>query len=502
MPTPAPLLYPRGFLLTPSAQPLLENLAHYEATTFGDTLLYRDVATPLDVFHAPEGWLATIGTMLPSSTSPESRLRSAPAEALWKVFHKGGLETLEDELYDLGGRYAVIVSSDKGTWIYHDAAGSRAVYFDSSNGNVGSHYDMMARLNRRPAEHTGTIGKLRLDLRNRYTAHSEIECLLPNHRLRMGSMTQERFHLAKQNRAKAQDFETSLRTVISAWESQLACALETADEVAFSMTGGIDSRLLLALADAHRDELTSFTYTHSGAESGEAPKNAWDRSMEMDYKLVKLLQPFLPEKHTFISKPEEPRDSWRAAHTTTLRRNSEGTHGQWLLSNYLELFPSRNTLHYRGNIVGLGRLVLANPSALQDPHGRLQKLIESRSKAGKDSSLHALKIHNSERVQTQYEAIHPDYELTDVWYWENRLARWYAQLLNETDVAFDTFTPFNTRRIIDSFLALHPIDRKDGLMQRELIYRGNPYLTFIGINEMTDLYRSHVSTGTVSHPLR
>lgn len=495
MPTPAPLLYPRGFLLTQSAQILLEDLDHYAVTTLGGALLYHDVATPLDVFRAPEGWLATIGTTLPSSTGSDLRPRAARAEELWTAFHEGGLEALEDELYDLGGRHAVMASNGQETWVYHDAAGSRSVYYDTANGNVGSHYDMMAMLNRRPAEHAGTVGKLRLDLRNRYTAHSDIECLLPNHRLVAGKMAQERFHLSGPNRARTLDVEASLRIVISAWESQLACALDQADEVAFSMTGGIDSRLLLALADAHRDTLTSFTYTYSGAQSGAAPKTAWDRSMEMDFNIVQRLRPFLPARHTFITKPDESRSSWRAEHAATLRRNSEGTHGQWLLPSYLELFPSRNTLHYRGNIVGLGRLVLADPSALHDPHGRLRKLIKSRSRAGADLAPHALRIHDAESVQAQYDSVHPDYELTDVWYWENRLARWYGQLLNETDVAFDTFTPFNTRRIIDSFLALDPVDRKAGLMQRELIYRGNPYLTFTGINEMTDLYRAHVSPG-------
>lgn len=496
MPSPAPLLYARGFLLTPTEQPLLDDLSHYAATTLGNAILYYDVATPLDLFRAPEGWLATIGTTLPSDAASAARPQGSLAEELWHVFHAGGLEALEGELYDVGGRYAVIASNDQGTWIYHDAAGSRAIYFDASNGNVGSHYDMMARLNHRPAEHADTVGKLRLDLRNRYTAHSDVSCLLPNHRLHAEVMTQERFHLAGPNRARSVNFETSLRAVILAWKSQLAHALDKADDVAFSMTGGIDSRLLLALADAHRDTLTSFTYTYAGAESGTAPKTAWDKSMKMDFDIVQRLQPFLPKRHSFITKPDEGRNPWRAAHAPTLRRNSEGTHGQWLLPSYLELFRSRNTLHYRGNIVGLGRLVLADPSRLEDPHGRLRKLITGRSKSTADLAPHALRIHDAEPVQAQYESVHPDYELTDVWYWENRLARWYAQLLNETDVAFDTFTPFNTRRVIDSFLALHPADRKEGLMQRELIYRGNPFLTFFGINEMTDLYRAHASQGT------
>lgn len=495
MSAPAPLLYSRGFLLSDTETPLLDSLKHYVKKQVGSKVLYHDEVATFDVHASQDAWLATVGTVLEAKQVPGEHTEVPIASRLWKVFHDGGLVALEEALYDLGGRYAVIASNNRGTWIYHDAAGTRAVYYDTVSGNVGSHYDMLARVCGHNPSSSNGIETVRLDLRNRYTAHPEILSLLPNHRLDLQRLTQERFFLHQANRAGSQDFETKIRTVMESWDLQLSQALRQTSEVGFSMTGGWDSRLLLALAKRFTDSLTSFTYTYAGADSGMPPQSKWDESMKMDFDIVNRLQPFLPAKHTFIAKPESGQGSWRAAHVSTLRRNSEGVHGQWLLSDYMELFKSRDALHYRGNIVGLGRLIAAQPDSLGDPHGRLRTLVKNRSNKKSDPASMALEIHDGTVAQEQYDSVHTDYELTDIWYWENRLARWYAQLLNETDVAFDTFTPFNTRRIIDSFLSLNPADRKSGLMQWELIYRGNPYLSFYGANAMTDLYREHVSNG-------
>ena len=495
MSVPAPMLYSRGFLLSDSEETLLASLPHYTEKRIGTKVLYHDEIVPVDVHASHDSWLAIVGTVLETAPRTGDSPAGSIATRLWRSFRAGSLGALEGELYDLGGRYAVIASDERGTWAYHDAAGTRAIYYDIGNGNVGSHYDMLARLHAYQPTQPNNIETLRLDLRNRYTAHPEILSLLPNHRLDVPRAAQERFFLDRPNFARTQDFESKVEAVMGSWESQLTQALRQADDVGFSMTGGWDSRLLLALASGVTNSLASFTYTYTGAASGAPPRSKWDEAMKLDFDIVNRLRPFLPARHTFITKPETGQGTWRAAHISTLRRNSEGVHGQWLLADYIALFASRSSLYYRGNIVGLGRMIGAQPDALEDPHGRLRALVRNRASRKSDPHSLALGIHDQPVVREQYESVHPDYELTDVWYWENRLARWYAQLLNETDVAFDTFTPFNTRRIIDSFLSLHPIDRKEGVMQWELIYRGNPYLTFYGANTMDDLYRSRVSSG-------
>lgn len=495
MHTSSPLLYSRGFLVTDTEEPLLEGLRHYSKKQVGAKVLYHDEITPVEVHACQDGWLTTIGTLLETRSDPNGDPSESLASRLWKIFRSGGLDALECELYDLGGRYAVFASNGNDTWVYNDATGTRAVYYDVGTGSVGSHFDMLERLCTYRPFNSSPIGELRLDLRNRRTAHPEILSLLPNHRLNILRATQERFFLNRPNSARAVDFETKIETVMSSWESQLSHAIVQTGHIGFSMTGGWDSRLLLALASKFTDSLTSFTYTYAGAARGEAPKNPWDESMKLDYDIVNRLKPFLPPSHTFISKSGGSQESWRKTHASILQRNSEGAHGRWVLSDYMNLFGDRGSLHYRGNLIGLGRLIAAEPDRLEDPHGRLRIHVKNRAGRKGDLSALALDIHDSAEVREQYESVHLDYELTDVWYWENRLARWYAQLLNETDVAFDTFTPFNTRRIIDAFLSLHPADRKDGLMQWELIYRGNPYLTFYEANAMGDLYRKHSSKG-------
>ena len=323
-----PLLYSRGFLLSDTEEPLLEGLQHYAKRQVGAKVLYHDQITPVETHTCQDGWLTTIGTVLEAKSNRDSNPPGSIAARLWTSFHNGGLDALEGELYDLGGRYAVFASNGQDTWVYHDASGTRAVYYDVGSGNVGSHFDMLERLCVYRPVGSSPIEKLRLDLRNRRTAHPEILSLLPNHRLNIQRASQERFFLHRPNSARTVDFESKIQTVIGSWESQLSRAVEQADHIGFSMTGGWDSRLLLALASKFSDSFTSFTYTYAGATRGEPPKNQWDESMKLDHDIVNRLKPFLPTSHTFIPKTEESQDVWRQAHLSTLKRNSEGAHGR------------------------------------------------------------------------------------------------------------------------------------------------------------------------------
>ena len=81
------------------------------------------------------------------------------------------------------------------------------------------------------------------------------------------------------------------------------------------------------------------------------------------------------------------------------------------------------------------------------------------------------------------------YDVGDLWYWEHRHGRWYAQVLNETDTAFDSISPINVRRILDCFLAFPEAERSEAVVQYALIQRQHPVLLFFGINSRENLFQ-------------
>lgn len=123
MPASAPLLYSRGFLLSDKEEPLLDGLHHFTKKQVGATILYHDEVVPVDIHAYRDGWLAIVGTVL-ETTLHAGSYSGGVASRLGKAFRDGGLAALECELYDLGGRYAVVASNDQGTWAYKALRGS------------------------------------------------------------------------------------------------------------------------------------------------------------------------------------------------------------------------------------------------------------------------------------------------------------------------------------------------------------------------------------------
>lgn len=491
-PDVSPTLYSRGFYLSTSPATFLEELPHFETISLREHTLQIDKIVDRDIAIEGDAWAAIIGRVYPLSTGPIRLDGASVASQILALFTGGGFDAVERALYDLGGRYAIAIHSEGTTAIYHDACATRSIYYAAGMGTACSHYDMLFRL-AELSDYTPLFpSELRGEAQWDRTAHPEIRPLLANHRLTFPAGDIDRYFPVTANSALDLDHEQRLALVRDLWTEQLDQLLDAGTPLAMSMSGGLDSRTMLAMAGSRRDHFRSMTYTTASAMRGEEPTTNWARVMDLDYKIVKNLSTFLPKDHTFIARPAK---AWSAEQLEILGRNSTKQHGRWILFGYSELFPNRATVHYRGNLLEIGRLHMRSP---KDKKTALQRL-HGISRAGYDKfpeyeeRLHA--IADEASATLGYENLPNHYDPTDMWYWEIRHSRWYAEVLNETDAVFDSVSPFNVRRIIDAFLAYDEWDRNDGFFQRELIYDANRYLTFDGFNEINDLYRQKVSSG-------
>src|SRR5699024_2986716 len=86
---------------------------------------------------------------------------------------------LESELELLVGRYIVLGSARAENHIYHDALGTRSVYYSTDHSVVSSHYNLLARMLNSSAMRTWDQSRMAMDL----TKAPTIRQLLPNFRL-------------------------------------------------------------------------------------------------------------------------------------------------------------------------------------------------------------------------------------------------------------------------------------------------------------------------------
>lgn len=397
-------------------------------------------------------------------------------------------------LYDLGGRYVLIAHIQGLTYIVGDACGTRSVFFSSSLGVVASHSTMFDRLSKEPRARTLPYGfPVFWDLRWDLTNFPDVFSVVPNHIAVLQSGRQYRFYPVTDNPALRLADKDRFDLIQTLWHEQLTAIVSSGRPIALSISGGLDSRTTLALAKGLAEHMTAFTYTSYKALSRQAPATPWERSMDVDYQVVSRLKPLLTMEHHFLPQATDgdPAISWVSDNITILSMNSDEAHGRKLIPRYLKLFPFSKTIHYRGNLLELSRLYLGSQVGEYGSLG-LRRIFDLDCKLTNVAFEQVAELTEDRMVLLEWDKVSDTYDLTDVLYMEQRMGRWLSQVLNETDAVFDTITPMNVRRVIDLFLAFSPDQRKAGYAQRELIYRGNPYLSFLDFNQPIDLYERYL----------
>src|SRR5699024_1657308 len=70
---------------------------------------------------------------------------------------------------------------------------------------------------------------------------------------------------------------------------------------------------------------------------------------------------------------------------------------------------------------------------LPEQRDRLAAILEEVVRRRRPSLEAYTKFFWAKVEEFQYESLHDDVEYTDVYHWENRSSRWYAEISNETD---------------------------------------------------------------------
>lgn len=463
--------YAGGFVLSRND---LGQVAHFSKVKLpsGDWF-YSDSAVDEEMSSSGTDFVVIRGHW--ALTTAEAHNRQV-SELLLSALREGrtAFETLLDYL---AGRYLIITCVNGELHVYHDMVGARSVYYSGYNHVAGSHLKLVADL----------VGAKAVDgdrrMRNLlwaadYTPYDGIWMLLPNHLLCWKDLATARYFPRQANDAFHLSSDEKFSEIERIWRSAQRQYFRKFPSMAFSVSGGIDSRLVLAMAKPIWGEVEGYTY---GEHFRNASKNEdtvrnmafFRRTMVNDDRIVRqLLETVSLKSHTFIDTRHKAKVSDELQ--LLLDRNTWGFHGQHLVASYMGIFNGGPWLNVRGNTLELSRNVYEDIS-FEALVRKCQQGVQGNVRSRLEALDYDRDLHGYSRLMMAH--------------WELKDGKWLSEIHNELDPAFDTWIPAGIRRLRDLLAAFSPEEREQGLIMRELIDRNAPELNWPSVNGEDNLYQ-------------
>lgn len=473
--------YPRGFVIfrTGSAPELPDGWVQFALPATGWSFSHDHHYTPeIAVVPGQDNWVLVHGLCLHADSNSN---RPSPSKYLAERL------TVSDDhflgaLDYLGGRHLILRGGSEAFDVFHDAAGMRSVYYSPAAQLISSHLNLINQISDHPAR-TEAEGSRALTHSWDSSRYVGIGPLLPNHYLDSQTWNVHRFFPRQENRYTLWTLEEKLTEFRRLWQVQMESLVAHEAQLVMSITGGADSRTSLALSTEWINDLKFFTYT---AKNDPASKER--TTLALDVTIVEQIKALIPLNHKYF-KFEEQNRTLQEKLDPLLSKNTSQRHSRWLVAHYVEAFPQEDIIHLRGNGYEIGRAHWGATDS-NSTIASLRNLYFQLTKANKGYVSPAARNEDFDRGinKWSYNGNIYGYHLRDIFYWEIRSGRWLAEILNETDLAFETHVPLNVRAMLEITLSLPLADRTKGTFFSELINSAYPILNFPGKNTEKNLY--------------
>lgn len=219
---------------------------------------------PVAVARYEVEWLAVLGIAVDQDGKlvNQSRLDTLAAEK------SADFAALARFLADSAGRFAIVLVTPEGGKVYSDAVGSLGVVYDPETGAVGSTLNVVLTREPEPRRdypfaEAARPGQGRFAFGQ--TSDRAVRRLLPNHTLDLARFTIERFWPTDEDTALAEPTPEEELAVIRGMGTRLEQVIATlAKDVngptLMPLTGGVDSRLLLAFSKPVLEDISLFSH--------------------------------------------------------------------------------------------------------------------------------------------------------------------------------------------------------------------------------------------------
>ena len=458
----------RGFLLGTETLPAPEA---WSTVGFGKMQLAFHSLTRLFVSKSSSHEVALIGIAVnPFANEHDGdmialQLRES-AERSIDEFHK--------QLSQLTGRHAVLLCLPDDTRVYGDAANLLAI-FHTTNGEVavGSHASLLGDqldlpLSEQAVEFIGRpdVGKI-LYLPGNRTLYDNIRHLTANTYFSFAEKRPRRFWPVKD--------QTEPLLPASELASLLAKTLRLLSvdhRLLSSLTGGLDSRLTLAALG----KTPALLYTYDSLEIG-------NKSMMADAEVARRIAIGEGFPHITLTAPHlhDGYDDLVQRHTEVGKLNTSGARRSTfahLWTAHREVFESR--LHLRSVCAEIARGFYRR-TARSAGQPSISALADCYGFYVSDNFTEDAIAEFVDAAEFEEERF-GEYNFYDLFYWETRMSVWQANVLLETDIAFETAVPLNNRKIIAGLLAHSLEDRLSGKIFLDAIAALAPHLLSDPVN--------------------
>src|SRR5699024_9209679 len=200
-----------------------------------------------------------------------------------------------EELEYLNGRFVIIFVRGLKVYISTDAGGLKLVFYSKQSNLVSSHEYMIKTLDQRYFNLNIKVNKEYRKCFLDQTSFENVYKLSTNNELELGSLSTKRiFPLKNKGEATVDDIIIEMSRYID----EINRWLQNQSNKKFSLTGGIDSRVSLALAKPIVEEMDFFTYLRPLEHI--VNKNRYD-TYSTDEKIVREIVENLRISHHFFT---------------------------------------------------------------------------------------------------------------------------------------------------------------------------------------------------------
>ncbi|WP_157680955.1 hypothetical protein BGP89_13915 [Luteimonas sp. JM171] len=432
------LLYSRGFILCrPERAPA--SVASWNRWRVGDWELRVDPRVPLD--HAAAGgrevWI--VGDAFHSRASVFTDV------ARWAM----GVDSL-DLLEGLAGRFLLISRTGSKVELFHDAMGSRSVFY--ANGVVASHSALVAEVTGAGLQpwvlpFITSRGYIKRDVKylpGLDSPFSGVAQLTPNTSLDIGAAQVRRYWPRSSIREATR--EQALDALLEQLRGLRQYFIAKELRPIIGLSAGRDSRGVLAAL--HDLQPRIFTFVRSSSDRAGNPADTRAARELADVLGLEL------EVIRLHSPP--PLDGASTAFSVAFRHNTGYVRGNG--SGWVEHYVGgsyQNELFVRGfgGEVMRGfypKTAEANPKSLSNLYD-----VNAGSNMTREAFERFMRISNWSRI------VGTGYQPQEALYWEHRMGVWGASALSESDMAFRGIPGYNGRDLFSSFMGLpSSIDRR------------------------------------------
>src|SRR5699024_7575769 len=316
-------LYPYGFIF--SDNPIKNIPEQYEQLKIFDKYEYffDSIYSP-SIFETKTSFIIVHGHFMHVGFGENISASDIPSYLLNQYLND--YDEFLNTLDFIAGRYVIIIGDETSIRIYPDATNSRSSYYATDRIVISSHANLIAdnftyeynQLNEK-------MSKMNYSFDN--SPYINIKSSVPNYYVDVKNQTTSRFFPRERNKYKFIDEQEKFELIENLWKSQIDYYRNTSNELILSLTGGNDSRISLAMAREHNQEIKFFTYSTRKGESEN--KGHYAKVLSVDQYIVKQILSDLSLNHTFFFLNEK-RKLLSKIDRSNLDKNTILQHGRYI----------------------------------------------------------------------------------------------------------------------------------------------------------------------------